>query len=180
MIVTFPPEIEKKIIALAAQKSIDPASLVASLVEKELSDELASAPVNGDSQSEDDADPEALNRAVTALIDRTPEQKQATRERAIREFKSGLELPPGVSAQAVMDALKGEGTDDDDPAALKKATERIANRTPAEREAVRQELLKAIPEPLPIPAGKTVFDMFFRIRGDETEEQVHEALERLS
>jgi hypothetical protein len=62
----------------------------------------------------------------------------------------------------------------------KKAVERVANRTPEEREAIRQELLKAIPEPLPLPEGKTVFDMFFRIRGDETEEQVYEALERLS
>ena len=57
------------------------------------------------------------------------------------------------------------------PQALKDATERIANRTPEEREAMQQELLKAIPEPLPIPEGKTVFDMFFQIRDDETEEQ---------
>lgn len=180
MVVMFPPEIEKKIIALAAQKKVDPASFVASLVEKELSDELASAPVNGVDQ-DDDYDPEALNRAVAAIINRTPEEKQAARERAIREFiKPGLELPPGVSAQDMMDALGRNETDNDDPDALKKATERIANRTPEEREAMRQELLKAIPEPLPIPEGKTVFDMFFRIRGDETEEQVHEALERLS
>ena len=41
-------------------------------------------------------------------------------------------------------------------------------------------LRDALAEPLPIPAGKTVFDTFFRIRGDETEEQVYEALERLS
>lgn len=160
MVVTFPPDIEKKIIALAAQKSVDPASLVASLVEKELSEQETLTPAND--------------------VGHTPEQKTAAQERAIREFKSGIELPPGVSAQDVMDALRVDGTDNDDPDALKKATERITNRTPEEREAIRQELLKAIPEPLPIPEGKTVFDMFFRIRGDETEEQVYEALQRLS
>ena len=160
MIVTFPPDIEKKIIALAAQKSVDPASLVASLVEKELSEQETHTPTND--------------------VDHTPEQKKATQERAISEFKSGIELPPGVSAQDVMDALRSVGTDNDDPDALKKATERITNRTAEEREAIRQELLKAIPEPLPIPKGKTVFDMFFRIRGDETEEQVYEALQQLS
>lgn len=160
MIVMFPPELEKKIIALAAQRNVDPASFVTSLVEKELSEQETLAPANG--------------------IGHTPEQKKADQERALSEFKSGIELPPGVSAQDVMDALRGDGTDDDDPDALKKVTERIINRTPEEREAIRQELLKAIPEPLPIPQGKTVFDMFFRIRGDETEEQVYEALERLS
>ena len=160
MIVTLPPETEKKIIALAAQKSVDPASLIALLVEKELGEQETLTPANG--------------------VGHTPEQKKAAQERAIREFTSGIELPPGVSAQEVMDALRGDGTDDDDPDALKKATEKNTKRTPEEREAIRQELLKAIPSPLPIPQGKTVFDMFFRVRGDETEEQVYEALQRLS
>jgi hypothetical protein len=117
MIVTFPPEIEKKIIALAAQKSVDPASFVTSLVEKEWSNELASAPVNGVDQ-DDDYDPEALNRAV-AIINRTPEEKQAARERAIREFRPKNELPPDVSPLEVLPVIRGDETDEQVIQALK-------------------------------------------------------------
>lgn len=85
MTVTFPPDVEKKIIALAAQQRVDPASFVLSLVEKELNGDLALAPVNG-VDHDDDYDPEALNRAVAAITNRTPEQKKAAQERAIREY----------------------------------------------------------------------------------------------
>jgi hypothetical protein len=118
MVVIFPPEIEKKIIALAAQKNVDPASLVASLVEKELSDELVPAPVNGVGQ-DDDYDPEALNRAVAAIINRTPEEKQAARERAIREFRPKNELPPDVSPLEVLPVIRGDETDEQVIQALK-------------------------------------------------------------
>jgi hypothetical protein len=119
MVVMFPPEIEKKIIALAAQKKVDPASFVASLVEKELSDELVPAPVNGVGQEEDDYDPEAGMRAVAALINRTPEQKKAAQERAIREFKPKRELPPDVSPLEVLPIIRGDETDEDVLQALK-------------------------------------------------------------
>ena len=118
MIVTFPPEIEKKIIALAAQKKVDPASLVASLVEKEWSNELALAPVNGVDQ-DDDYDPEVGRRAVAALINRTPEQKKAAQERAIREFKPKRELPPDVSPLEVLPIIRGNETDEEVLQALK-------------------------------------------------------------
>jgi hypothetical protein len=125
MIVMIPPDLEKKILALAAKKGVDPSSLIVSLVKEDIEEEW------GDLQSLDEANG----------------YRQA---------------------------------DDYDPDALKNAVERVTNRTPEQREAIRQELLKVIPEPLSIPEGKTVFDMFFRIRGDETEEQVYEALKRLS
>lgn len=118
MVVIFPPEVEQKLIALAAQKSVDPASLVASLVAKELSDELALAPANGVSQ-DTDFDPEALNRAVAALINRTPEQKQAARASAIREFRPKNELPPAVSPLEVMPVISGDETDEQVLQALK-------------------------------------------------------------
>lgn len=107
MIVMFPPDVEKKLVALAAQRSVDPASLLASLVEKEAKVELALAPV-----PDTDFDPEALNRAVSALINRTPEQKQAARERAIREFRPKNELPPDVSPLEVLPVIRGDETDE--------------------------------------------------------------------
>lgn len=125
MIVTIPPELEKKVVALAAQKGIEPSSFVVSLVKEDVEEVWSAKAVhetNGHHPAEDDSDPDAL----------------------------------------------------------KKATKRITHRTPAEREAVRQELLKSIPTPLPIPAGKTVFDMLVPIRGNESETQVYEALKHLS
>ena len=114
MIVMFPPEIEKKLVALAAQRSVEPASLLASLVEKEAKVELALAPL-----PDPDFDSEALNRAVAALINRTPEQKQAARERAVREFRPKNELPPDVSPLEVLPVIKGDETDEQVLQALK-------------------------------------------------------------
>jgi hypothetical protein len=106
MIVPFPPELEKKIIEAAMKKNVDPSSLVVSIVAKELRDESALAPVNG-AELDEDSDPEALNRAVAAIINRTPEQIKAAQERAIREFRPKDEFPPDVSpADAAEDVLE--------------------------------------------------------------------------
>lgn len=118
MIVTFPPEMEKKIIALAAQQGTDPASLIASLVEKGLRDELALAPVNGFGL-DDDCDLEAGKRAVAALANRTPERIKAAQERAIKEFRPKRELPLNVSPLEVMPVIRGNETDEEVLQALK-------------------------------------------------------------
>jgi hypothetical protein len=109
MIVMVPPDVEKKLLELAAQRRVDPASLVASLIEKELENESALTHAT-DANHDDDFDPEALNRAVLALINRTPEQKRAAREWAIKEFKPKNELPPDVSPLEVMPVIKGDET----------------------------------------------------------------------
>src|SRR5262245_34124470 len=106
MVVTFPPDVEKKIIALAAQKRVDPASFVASLVAKELSDQNDLALTN-DIGHDDDFDPEVGQRAVAALINRTPEQIRAAQEKAIRDFKPKRELPSDVSPLEVMPVIRG-------------------------------------------------------------------------
>lgn len=111
MIVIFPPEVEKKIIALAAQNSVDPAFFVTSLVEKQLSDELALAPVNGVAH-DDDYNPDALHRAVMVLVNRTPAQIKTAQERAIREFRPARELPPEVSPLEVLPVVRGDETDE--------------------------------------------------------------------
>jgi hypothetical protein len=119
MVITFPPDLEKKIIALAERKRLDPASFVASLVEKELSSELALAPVNGADQ-DDDYDPEAGNRAVAALINRTPEQIKAAQERALREFLPERELPKEArNVFDVIPVIRGNETDEQVREALK-------------------------------------------------------------
>lgn len=118
MIVMFPPDVEKKLVALAAQRSVDPASLLASLVEREAKVELAVAPFNGVDQ-DDDYDPEAGSRAVAALINRTPEQLKAAQERAIREFRPKRELPPDVSPLEVLPIIRGNETDEEVLQALK-------------------------------------------------------------
>lgn len=118
MIVMFPPDLEKRIIALAAQMKVDPASLVVSFVEKNLSDGSALVPVNGLSL-DDDFDPEVGRRTVEALINRTPEQIKAAQERAIREFRPKRELPPDVSPLEMLPVIRGNETDEDVLQALK-------------------------------------------------------------
>lgn len=177
MIVMFPSEVEKKIKERAAQKGLDTETYLIKLVQSDMGAKIAFEPSNG---SDDDHDPEALNRAVAAIVNRTPEQRQAAQERAIREFKSQYELPPGASAQDVMDSLEDDRADDEDPDSLNRAIAKMKSRTPEERAAMRERVLKGTPEPLPIPAGKTIFDMIPRIRGKETDQEVFEALERLS
>jgi len=120
MIVMLPPEVEKKLMALAALKSVDPSSLVASLVEKELNNsELALAPV-ADAGQDDDIDPDALNRAIAAIINRTPEQIKAAQEMALREFKAERELPEGAkNIFDVIPVIRGNETDEQVAQALK-------------------------------------------------------------
>lgn len=114
MVVMFPPDLEKKIIALAAQKRVDPASFVADLVAKELADQndlaLANDVVHDD---EDDFDPEVGLRAVAALINRTPEQIKAAQDRAVIDFKPKRELPPDVSPLEVLPVIRGKETDEE-------------------------------------------------------------------
>lgn len=87
------------------------------------------------------------------------------------------ELPPPGA-----DNAPDNGTDDDtDPDALEKAVARLLNRTPQEVEAARARLFKASRPPRPLPEGKTLEDVLAgQWPGDETDEQVYEALRKLS
>ena len=105
MIVTFPLEVEQQVKARAAQKGLDIASYLLSLVQKDTGTQIAFEQLNGD-VVDDDYDPEALNRAVAAIVNRTPEQKKAAQERAIKEYRPKRELPPNVSPLEVMPERK--------------------------------------------------------------------------
>ncbi len=75
---------------------------------------------------------------------------------------------------------------DDDEAArnscsLDAAIARLNGRTQEEVLATRQRLLDATPEPRPVPPGKTLEEVIMgQWPGDETDEQIAEALRRLS
>jgi hypothetical protein len=106
--------------ALAALKRVDPASFVVALVAKELDNENDLALANDVSHDEDgDFDPEAGLRAVTALINRSPDQISAAKARAIKEFKPKRELPSDVSPLEVMPVIRGNETDEEVIQALK-------------------------------------------------------------
>lgn len=64
---------------------------------------------------------------------------------------------------------------------LAEAIARLKNRTPEQVAADRDRLLALSPPPRPLPPGKTLEDVLAGLwPGDETDEQVHEALEKLS
>ena len=177
--VTFSAEIEEKVRAIAARRGIDPSSFVATIVEERLGRYIISEQPNGD--GDDDFEPMALERAIAAMTNRTPEQIKAAQERALRESRPKIELPPGVSALDVMQGLKGaEIEEEEDADALSRSIAEMRNRTPEERAAMRERVLAQSPAPLPIPNGKTIFDVIPRIRGRETEQEFYEALERMS
>ena len=69
-----------------------------------------------------------------------------------------------------------EGTD-----ALTIAIERLVNRTPEVKAADRAEIMKTVRKGRPLPPCKSFFEVVQGPwPGDETDEQINEALERLS
>lgn len=64
---------------------------------------------------------------------------------------------------------------------LAEAIARLKNRTPEQVAADRDRLLALSPPPRPLPPGKTLEDVLAGLwPGDETDEQILEALEKLS
>ena len=74
-----------------------------------------------------------------------------------------------------------EESDDEDPGALDRAIAKMMNRTPEEVEATRARLFAEMEPPREIPEGKTLEDMISgKWPGDETDDEVLRALEKLS
>ena len=113
MIVTFPLEFEQQVKTRAAQKGMDVASYLLSLVQKDIK---AADPANGDAG---DYDPDALNRMIAKMTSRTPEEKMEARRRAIQESQPQIKLAPDVSPFDVMPVVRGNETDEEVIAALK-------------------------------------------------------------
>jgi hypothetical protein len=113
MTVTFPLELEQQVKTQAAQRGMDEVSYLFSLVQR---DGKTVEPANG---AADDYDPDALNRMIAKLTNRTPEEKLAARQRALEESRPQIELASDVSLFDVIPVVRGHETDEEVIAALK-------------------------------------------------------------
>ena len=118
MIVTVSPEVEKTLIALAQQRSVDPSLLGGSLLEETMR-ERGWLGINGDEEGAQE-NPEALASAVSAMIERTPDQVKAAQEAALRDFPPERELPTGKTIFDVIPRIRGNETDEQVLAALER------------------------------------------------------------
>ena len=74
-----------------------------------------------------------------------------------------------------------EGVEEKEVESLEAAIARMTSRTPKEIASVRERILAATPPPRELPEGKTIFDVVMgKWPGDETDEQIYEALRKLS
>ena|ERR1051326_986792 len=69
----------------------------------------------------------------------------------------------------------------DEAYSLEAAINRLNSRTPEEIASARKRLLEATPEPQPLPEGKTLAEVIMgQWPGEETDEEIFEALRKLS
>lgn|GEM_PF-1063240 len=97
-------EIERQLIALAAQEGKDAADLGGSLLEEKMR-EKGLLPDSNDTDVEDS---EALNRAISGLINRTPEEIEAARARLLVQSRPPRPRPEG---KTFMDVIAGQWPD---------------------------------------------------------------------
>lgn len=84
-------------------------------------------------------------------------------------------------AQKLREVPVPQEDEDTDPDALARAIAKMTSRTPEEIAAAQQRAIQASRPPRPLPEGKTLLDVIGgRWPGDETDEEVFEALRRLS
>jgi hypothetical protein len=135
--------------------------------------------------------PSNREKEASMIVNVTPETEKQLAERAGR-----IGLPVAVYAGHLLEqkiqenrgphAINGdtktiapEEDEDTDPDALAKAIAKLLNQTPEEVEQARVRVLAASRPPRPLPEGKTLGDVL-QWPGDETDEQVFEALRKLS
>jgi hypothetical protein len=105
--------------------------------------------------------------------------QQQTYEGTPTQLAEQLRLLP--ESQKYRMTLTLEEAEEEEAESLEAAIARITNRTPEEIAAARERLFAATPPPRELPEGKTVLDVVMGTwPGDETDEQVFEALARLS
>lgn len=111
------------------------------------------------------------------------ETEKTLKEMALRNGQdvadyAGDMIEKQIQAQKISNT---NGKDEDDPDALTHAINRMVNRTPEEIAEAQMRAIAACKPRNEIPPGKTLFDMVAgKWPGDETDEQIQEALERLS
>ncbi len=98
---------------------------------------------------------------------------QAIYQNGVFTPKEPVSLPEGCEVTVEANA--------DFETALDREIRWLTTRTPEQIEQARERILKASRPARPLPEGKTLSDMVEgKWPGDETDEQIHEALERLS
>lgn len=100
---------------------------------------------------------------------------QAIYQDGVFKPKQPVSLPEGTEVTVEPAAPPTEETP------LEREIRRLTSRTPEEIMAARERILKASRPARPVPEGKTLTEVVQALwPGDETDEQVREALERLS
>lgn len=156
MIVTFPPEIEKKLVAKAAQKGLEPNAYILSLVERDFGWPTKLESVNGSGEIE-------------------------AGKQGIKEFYVKTGLPFSASPQEVWDKLNSlEQGAAEDPDALNRAVAALLNRTAEQKRAAREQAIQESQPQIALPANVSLFDVLPVIRGNETDAEVKQALDELS
>jgi hypothetical protein len=125
------------------------------------------------------------------IVNVTPETEKQLVQRAMRigvpvAVYAGHLLEQKLQENVAQNGANGspqlitqEDDDDTDPDALAKAIAKLLNQTPEEKAQARAELFAASRPPRPLPEGKTLGDVL-QWPGDETDEEVFEALRKLS
>ncbi len=77
--------------------------------------------------------------------------------------------------------IKRLQTDIDDPQYFSRALAQMKTRTPTETAAVREKMFRLAKPPRHLPENESIIDVVFgKIPGDETDEEVFTALQKLS
>ncbi len=118
---------------------------------------------------------------MTLTIQLSPEKEKALYEEANRR---------GVSVEVYAKVLLEEhlptnrvaaGEEESDPEALTRAVLAMTSRTPEQINAAQEKAEELIKPGRPLPPGMTIFDVVAgKWPGDETDQEIAQALERLS
>ncbi len=117
------------------------------------------------------------------IVNVSPTTEKLLSEMAVRTGQPLPDLAASLLEEKLREppALAENGADETDPHALAKVIAKLLNRTPEEIEAARARIFKASRPPRPLPEGQTLEDVLAgQWPGDETDEQVYEALRKLS
>jgi hypothetical protein len=119
-----------------------------------------------------------MNINISSETEKTLKEMASRNGQDVADY-AGEIIEKQIQAQNFFSNINGK--DEDDPDSLSRAIKKMAKRTPEEIAAAQARAIAACRPQNEIPPGKTLFDMVAgKWPGDETDEQIQEALERLS
>jgi hypothetical protein len=117
MVVNVSPEAEKILGELAARNGISAPQMAGELLEEKLKETYTISPTDEGC----DFVPDALERVIAQMTNRTPEEVEETRARLFQEMEPPRPLPPGKTlADILYGQWPGDETDEEVLAALEK------------------------------------------------------------